>query len=152
MTDHDSDIKLFFVANGRDEWADIKKEEGDFVRDGGLETAILMSLFVDQRVREEDSETGETRGFWAENLIGYNMGSKLWLLDRSKITNDTLRLYEQYVKEALAWMIDENIIRDVSAEAVRNGNRISCTMTVYRPEGDVSRYKFYDKWATQVGG
>lgn len=152
MTSYNEDLKLFFDTYGKEEWADIKKENGDFVRENGLETAVLLSLKLNARVDEKKSY--KNNGFWAESLIGYNIGSKLWLLNRNKITKDTLRLYEQYSKEALKWMIDEGISEKIEVAALKSKryNGINVYIAIYRPTGEIEKFKYIEKWSSQIGG
>lgn len=73
-------------------------KDGDLEGDEGLETAVVISLFTDQRVSDDELPVEETskRGWWADALSEIDqdkIGSKLWLLDRSKRTAETLRKF-----------------------------------------------------------
>ena len=157
MIELQKDIKMFFNSLFYGEFGDVQIEDGDFILDGGLETAVLISLFSDARVSPDESRdqfNGEIRGFWAEKLIGFNLGNKVWLLDRSKLTNNVLRLSEQYNKEALQWMIDEGIaarIETVSLKSTTRPNTMQWYIAIYKPEGGVEGFKYDIPWNNQLG-
>lgn len=83
--------------------------------DGGLETAVILSLYSDRRAADgDDLQIGASRrGWWGDSLAddGDQWGSRLWLLDRSKSTEETLELAKLYAEEALAWMLEDGIAR-----------------------------------------
>lgn len=86
-------------------------------------TAILNSLFSDRRADEDDElpvdEGEDRRGFWADS----DWGSKLWLLDRAKETQETINKAREWAEESLAWLVDDGLALtvDVHAEATRPG-------------------------------
>ena len=107
---------------------DLRVEGVDLERDDGLETAVLVSMFTDRRVSAEELPRGESdrRGWWGDVLAdvdGDEIGSKIWLLERSKQSNEALVFAEEYTREALAWMIEDGIAVSVDAAArwVRRG-------------------------------
>ena len=92
-----------------------------------IETAVLISLFADARSEEMEPR----RGFWGDALDGSRTGSRLWLLDRSKLVPETLRQFEDYVREALAWLDDVSVTASVD-RAKRLGLNISVRGRVFR--------------------
>ena len=87
--------------------ADLKAEEG-------LDTAIIVSLFTDARVREDELPPGHTwrRGWWGDGVDDEPdiTGSKLWLLRREKATQEVLVRARGYIREALAWMLRDGVV------------------------------------------
>ena len=105
----EGDIKFFFRPDDADPLgpADIRVDGYELLRDPGFETAVLISLFTDARADDTDTlpDTYEDRrGYFGSILEDSPIGSKLWLLGRSKIDNTTLQLAEQYIIDALQWM------------------------------------------------
>jgi len=51
---------------------DLEVENGDLAHDGGLETAVLMSLFTDRRARDDDKlldeEARDKKGWWGDPI------------------------------------------------------------------------------------
>lgn len=77
-----------------------------------LETAIFLSIFTDRQAGPDDvipDGTTIRRGWWADDL-NYPLGSRLWLLSRSKATKDVLRRAHDYVTEAVQWLLDDGVV------------------------------------------
>lgn len=115
------DIRLDYDAETQG--ADLVVEGGLVQMDAGLRTAILISLFSDARADEADAlptDDGDRRGWWADtfaDIDGDRIGSRLWLLSRSKQTDETLELARSYARDALGWMIDDGIASSVVVSA-----------------------------------
>lgn len=104
---------------------DLRFSNGDLVTSSSLQEAVIISLFTDRRVAKEDLPEGETsrRGWWGDFGGEDRTGSRLWLLDRTKLTTETLALAREYCEEALAWLITDGLAErvDVATELV-DGN------------------------------
>lgn len=134
--------------------ADLVAEANDLVRDAGLETAILLSLYTDRRAEDGDVlPLGETdrRGWWGDAVPvveGDRMGSRLWLLAREKQTDTVRRRAEEYVREALQWLVDDRVASriEVAVSFPRSG-AIGITVDIYRPGADsAAAYRFDHVW------
>src|SRR5471032_1816608 len=67
---------------------------------GDLETSILISLFTDREANLDDvilDGTNDPRGWVGDVDQAYKIGSRIWLLARSKQTQETLRLANDYI-------------------------------------------------------
>lgn len=111
------------VSDPANDRADLAVAAGDLVMDGGLATAVMISLGTDRLAAADDSipdGSGNRRGWWGDLPIDDaapdNIGSRLWLLRRAKATPATQRLAEQYIREALAWMIDDGVAGRIDVE------------------------------------
>lgn len=108
--------------------ADLAVVNGDLVTDEGLTTAAIISLMTD-RVADADAfipdGTDDRRGWWGDLPFDENdntpepdrIGSQLWLLSREKQTAETARRAEHYAREALKWMVDDDVADRVDAVA-----------------------------------
>ena len=102
--------------------ADLAIEGGGLATDDGLVTAIMISLFTDARAREDDPlpyPGADRRGWWGDTAnVNDNdaIGSRLWLLEREKLTEATRNRARDYVREALAWLTEDGIARDVTID------------------------------------
>jgi phage gp46-like protein len=150
MIDAAKDIKLFFDPNITGDFADAQiKYEGDFERDQGLGTSIIVSLFTDMKVSQEEAIDGYKGGHFGNDLLGYNLGSRLFLLRRKKLVKDTFRLAEQYSIEALDWMKKENIVSTIIAIAGKSKTRKNALLLliqIKKPDNVVLNYKFVIPW------
>lgn len=118
---------------------DIAVDGIDLQTDNGLRTAIIISLFTDALANaDDDIPDGSThrRGWWADMFDQQSMGSKLWLLRRSKQTQQVLITAREYCQQALQWMIDDRIVRriEVETEWVRQGV-LGINASIYKVDG-----------------
>ena len=150
------DLRFYYEPTAAELSGAVIKADGvDLARDPGFETAVLISLGTDARADESDTlpGTSETRrGHWSEVVSGFNIGSKLWLLERSKLDKTTLRLAEQYVNECLAWMVEDRIVEAVDTVASRGSiSQINFITEFKRPKGGVT-FKWFANWEYQIIG
>lgn len=132
----------------------------DFTTDDGFENAIIISLFTDKRASRQEVPSDETdlRGWWADAvdpLAADLIGSKLWLLDREKATQETLNRAREYTLEALAWLEDLGLAETVEAEATwadQINGRLRLDIAITRPDGDRVSYTYSDIWENQTDG
>ncbi len=125
----------------------------DLATDRGLVTAALLSLFTDRRAENDDKppsgDTTDRRGWWGDEfaaVAGDRIGSRLWLLDRSKLNNESVLRAKEYVREGLAWMIEDRVVSsiDVAVERIHNG--IAITVGLQRPGRDPVTFRFSHTW------
>lgn len=157
-------IDLAFVWDNDAAGADLVVAGGALQTHSGLRSAILISLFTDARAAEAAilPEEGSDRGGWWGNDFGGDvgssiadpddrneLGSKLWLLRRSKHTAQVLRDARQYVLEALSWLTRDGIASAISVEVEGQGDRLAIAVTLDRPTGPArERYDF--TWEASV--
>ncbi len=99
-----------------------------------LNNAITISLFTDARADDDEElpdNTTDQRGYWGDIDLenDESLGSKLWLLNRSKITTDTINTMHDYITESVQWLIDD-------------GHLLAINVAVERDNDDVSRVNF----------
>lgn len=147
-----SDIALKFKGDH----FDIGIKDGDLEKDEGLETAIIISLFSNRRVTDEELPTGTTnkQGYWADQYserANDKTGSRLWTLQREKRLPETLRRAEDFAKEALGWLIDDGVASSIGATAQNidgTTNAWELFIDIKRPSGRTNRYQvLWDKQA-----
>ncbi len=137
--------------------ADFSIEADDLATDGGLETALLISLFTDRRAADDDQipdGTDDRRGWWADQFAdvpGDLIGSRLWLLSREKQQQRVVTLAQEYAREALQWLITDRVLDrfDVEAEIVSTGV-LGLQVTCYRPRKDTAVFRFDLNWQAQA--
>jgi phage gp46-like protein len=83
---------------------------GDLKRDDSFDSFIIVSLFSDRRANSSEIQQPEKRRGWEGDefldLIDYNIGSKLWLLEQARNTIETRNVAVQIVQEALEWFVE----------------------------------------------
>lgn len=131
--------------------ASVAIENNDLKSDEGLRTAIYLSLFLDARALPGDvlpEGVEDRRGWWADAVPvvdGDKIGSRLWLLDRSKKTADVLDRAVTYAREALQWLIDDRVCERFDAAA----EDFALVIVVHRPGVDPARFRFDRTWTAE---
>jgi phage gp46-like protein len=121
--------------------------------DAGLYTAIAISLFTDRLAEANDvppDGSSTRRGWWGDaysEVPGDRIGSRLWLLARSKQTQPVLRQAEAYAREALQWLVEDGVARGVQVQAEVSGDGVlGLQVQVTRSNEPVARYRFEAFW------
>ena len=133
--------------------ADFSVSANDLLSEQGLHTAVLLSLFTDRRAEPGDvlpTAEQDRRGWWADDVD--KIGSRLWLLARSKKTPDVLSRAEGYTREALQWLLDDSVLTkiDVVADWLSKwGTGLLLTVTLYRPTQEPVKFRFDRVWAAE---
>ena len=153
--------------------SDLSIVGGDLATDGGLASAVAVSLFTDARALPGDRLPDEAvppwdqvtppqrfndrRGFWGDAIPSTRFvdegrrqvtGSRLWLLRREKITPTTLARAETYTREALAWLIEDGVARRIDVEAsVERDSWLVLSIAIMRPDG----LRFEHVWNLPTG-
>lgn len=118
-----------------------------------LVRAVVVSLFTWRRANPDDElPASDLMGWWGDSyaeIAGDKIGSRLWLLSRSTLTQDTLRRAQEYATEALQWLLDDQVATSVTVTSSRLGvHSLSLTVVVTRAEsGQVLNLRFADVWS-----
>lgn len=141
---------LSMIWNAAAMGGDVEVVAGTLAHDETLRTAILISLFTDRRAEPDDElpdgAAGDRRGWLGDALStveGDRIGSRLWLLKRRKQTEETRRLAEDYCREALAWLVEDEIATAIAVEAawIRSGV-LACRVAVSVPDGSTQTFSY----------
>ncbi len=151
-----TDIALLFDPATQS--ADIAVSNGGLATDDGLRTAIIISLFTDARARDDDTlpEPGaDRRGWWGDCFNddpNDRIGSRLWLLEREKLTEATRLKARDICREALAWLVDDGVASAVDVEtaivpvtAADSTGALAIAISITRPQGP-GRQRFDFVW------
>lgn len=137
--------------------ADIDFKDSEPLIDDGLGTAMLLSLRTDRRAKDDDllpdERSTDRGGWWGDELDDEPLGSRLWLLSRSKATEETLRNAEEYAYEALEWLVLDGVAERLTVAAMkaqRSGNAdpvLILQIIVKKPDDQDETFKFRLNWA-----
>lgn len=129
-------LQLQLTATGE---LDLATALGDDEVDA-LETAALLSLRTDARAGDDDEvpDDASRRGYWGDaydTLLDARdppgpLGSRLWLLETALATEPNARRAEAYALEALAWMRDGKLVRDIAATCTATGERLNLEVVI----------------------
>lgn len=118
-----------------------------------LVRAVVVSLFTWRRANPDDElPASDLLGWWGDSyaeIAGDKIGSRLWLLSRSTLTQDTVRRAQEYATEALQWLLDDQVATSVTVTSSRLGvHSLGLTVVVTRAEsGQVLNLRFADVWS-----
>lgn len=129
---------------------------GDLSQADALVRAVVISLFSWRRARPEDITDGEKMGWWGDGVeppaTNDRIGSRLWLLARAKLTQQTLNAAREYAQEALAWLVDDGAAVRVDVIAERFGvDGLALQVAIYRTAGEKVALRFDNVWESIRG-
>lgn len=127
--------------------------EGDFALEDGFDTSIIVSLFCERRAKPyEVAVPAMRRGWWGNTLSeepGFEIGSRLWLLEQARLTTSTVNMFSQYAEEGLSWLKQDGFLADIRASAkavIEEGEpQIELTVQLVRKD-NTSEYRYYTVW------
>lgn len=117
-----------------------------------LVRAVVISLFTWRRANaDDDLPSGTRQGWWGDTYPGVSndrIGSRLWLLTRSKLLPETVRKAREYAEEALAWLVQDGVAARVDVEAERHGiDTLALACRLYQRNGTlVADIRFSNAW------
>lgn len=119
-----------------------------------LKRALIISLFSWRKAHDDDEVDGSRYGYWGDSYPpapGALIGSRLWLLKRSKlVTNETLLQAEEIIREATQWFIDDGIAQRIDVQLERSGiGTIKGVVTLFLKEGGTLSVPFDDIWQVE---
>ncbi len=149
------DVKI--IWNDAFSEGDIGFKDNDLIPEYGIESAVILSLFLDQRAENDDKldDINDKRGWWGDELEtnGDQIGSKLWLMERASTTTRNMIKIKEYIYDALQWMIDDGICANIIVTLERlendNGNRLYCLIEILKQSGETVAIQFDDLWTGQ---
>ena len=158
-----SDVRIINVTNLAGIWADwLLKPDGTLDETEELANIVKVALLTwglaDTDDILPDPDSTDRCGWWgnldAEMIWdGWDIGAKIWLLKRAKITpaeareGATLSRAEQYCRAALQPMIDKRICSHVEVAATRGSiERINVSVKVYRGQLLAIELRFQNLW------
>ena len=116
-------------------WGPSIGTDGDWAMDEGLDSVIQTLLGTDARAEEyEVSNEIDRRGsIIDEHSIdeGYSLGSKIWLKEQSRNTQQTLNECVEYARTALSVLVPD-FFKGVSIDGQRDADGIILSISLER--------------------
>ena len=126
--------------------------DGDFVTADSFDTAIIVSLFSDQRADEATVPLPERRRGWVgdETTPDFQIGSTIWTFSQSRLTRSTLNGISDAMRAALEWFVADGLAAAiVEASAVSTVTGINLEVRIERTNSRVEK-RHFDLW-TRTG-
>ena len=151
-----TDLKIVYT-DGELLEGDLSFQSNDIEMDEGLATSVLLSIFTDRRAKDDDllpdSLNRDRKGFWGDllNEDSFELGSRLWLLQRSKITNENQIRAEQYIRESLQWLLDDNIAASITVSTQVNSHKVLLIDVQIRRSDSIQKTLFFNlEWSNTL--
>lgn len=137
----------WIVESGMGDWS---ISDGALASGDDLATAVLLSLFTDRLANESDippDGSTDRRGWWGDAGEDTPLGSRLWLLDRSRLDTKTANTARIYMEEALKWLIDDGVAASVTVlTAIAGNSQLNTLINIARSDGRVIPLSFSWAW------
>ncbi len=128
---------------------DFSIENGDIKTIDSFDTSLAVALFADQRASQSEVPVSQNRrGWWGSEFSqfpGFEIGSKLWLLNQERTTQSTLNKAISYAQNALQWLVNDNFAKEVTVSGQLNNSGITLIIKIYRSNG-VTETRYFDLW------
>ena len=123
-----------------------------------LRTAVLLCLFTDKHAYDDDQtphDNEDRRGWWGDGVDinaesgERELGSRLWLLERSILNEETRIFAEEEAKNALQTLIDQGAVARIEAlvELSYSNNSLTLNVKLYSRDGNsIYDQKFQRYW------
>jgi phage gp46-like protein len=116
-----------------------------------LPRAVIISLFTWRRANPDDELPGNNKhGWWGDTwpqIDSDRIGSRLWLLSRAKLTNETVLRAKEYAEEALQWLIDDGIAAAVQVQSERHDLfELALGIKIIRGDQSTLTVRFANVW------
>lgn len=142
-----SDIATVLIdSSGQADWS---ISDGALASGDDLSSAVFISLFSDRQAEASDDlpdTSGDRRGWWGDLDESAKVGSRLWLLSRSRLDDAVAKDAVTYAKEALKWLIDDGVATSVSVAATRSDRKL-LTLRVIITKRDGTTASLSYAWA-----
>ena len=137
-----TDILMIQDSNGL---FDFEIENHQVVLDDGFDTLIYNSLFTDRRASDLEVSDSKGRRGWPGDLneaTGRKIGSLLWLLEQSRLTQNTLNRAKDYAEKALQWMIEDEYCSSININtSIVPGSGMQLDITITSKIGNIKDNK-----------
>lgn len=127
--------------------------DGDLKKEDGFDTNLIMSLFCEKRASKDEVTLPEMRRGWWGNTVSdfpnFEIGSKLWLLEQSRLTTGVVNLASQYALKSLEWLKTDGFLYDMVVTSTptysASGPKIEIKVDLIRKDNVVEQ-KYFTVW------
>lgn len=146
-----SDLALYRRNSGDFDLA-FDEDKGDLLTSDSLENAVIISIGTYARERKLGRNSNLKPcigGWWGDALDEKGtLGGFLYEAFHGKLNALTAKSIETLVVEALAWMMEDGVVKNVKCSAsVVDDGFITLAVTLLRPDGEREKPFVYElKW------
>lgn len=132
---------------------DIEIEHNGFSSDEGLVSLVLICLFTDARAAESDEipdGTDDRRGWPGDSFSDFPWGSKLWLIEREKLTEAVRLRAENYATLSMQPLINYGYVRTATVIAtIQRINWLAMSVVLTRPNNSALTVEINKRWEVE---
>jgi len=129
---------------------DISISSAGLSQDDGLATMVLQILFTDARAAADDilpDGSTDRRGWPGDTFADEDWGSKLWLLERSKLTTDVKNKAVTYAQTALERHLKPDYAKKIAVTgAIPQFQLLQLIIDITRPDGTDVTMTIQQRW------
>ncbi|ELM3734793.1 phage GP46 family protein [Edwardsiella piscicida] len=133
---------------------DITIQHDGLSLDDGLVTLVLICLFTDARADVDDEipdGSGDPRGWPGDTFSDSPWGSKLWLLEREKLTESVRQRVEDYARLSMQPLLRAGYARSADVGAsIASFDRINFIVVLIRPDKSQLTIQLSRRWEATV--
>lgn len=132
----DAETKLRDIALG---------DDGDLSAVDDFSTSIDLSVLTNQRANSSEVPQADQRRGWIGDLTpitdDFQVGSKLWLFEQSRRTQETVNDIRNAVQEGLQWIIDKGQAERIAVDSEMIGaSGVRITVVISVGNNKIKRY------------
>ena len=135
---------------------DIEIEHNGLSSDEGLVSLVLICLFTDARAADSDEipdGTDDRRGWPGDSFSDFPWGSKLWLIEREKLTEAVRLRAENYANLSMQPLIRYGYARAVQVIAtIPRMNWLALSIVLTRPDNSALTVEINKRWEAIANG
>lgn len=124
---------------------------GDLKADNSFDTGVNLALFTDGRAdKSEVSNPEDQRGTIVDMFTnGHRNGSKLWLLEQSRLDAGAVNRAIDYAKNALKYFVDLSLVQKFSVDGYLTSKGVVLVIVIKGLNGTIDKYK-YEAWSNSI--
>lgn len=124
---------------------------GDLKADNSFDTGVNLALFTDGRAdKSEVSNPEDQRGTIVDMFTnGYRNGSKLWLLEQSRLDAGAVNRAIDYAKNALKYFVDLSLVQKISVDGYLTSKGVVLVIIIKGLNGTIDKYQ-YEAWSNSI--
>ncbi|MBA5235294.1 phage GP46 family protein [Pectobacterium aroidearum] len=132
---------------------DIEIEHNGLSSDEGLVSLVLICLFTDARAAASDEipdGTEDRRGWPGDSFSDFSWGSKLWLIEREKLTEAVRLRAENYANLSMQPLIHYGYARATQVIAtIPRMNWLALSIVLTRPNNSALTVEINKRWGVE---
>jgi len=122
--------------------------DGDFETDLFFDTALIMTIFCEQRANAQEVVIPELRRGWIgnESTPGFEIGSKIWLSEQSRKNRTAMNEIKTAAENGFSWLSDIDSVIDYKVTVfLDDDGNFNLQVDINRSNSKIDN-KFYTLW------